>query len=174
MRIKITLIVFLLFGTTMCAQFPEAPKFVVHQWKVQFEFDAAEDTVKNLAKWLCDTPISWQYEKRSAANVYVLNWMTTHPTKKWDLSTQCFGPLDDHLELMYTFLHAHLYFSLVHERASSVAREVYVMQMLSKKILWSEQYKGSDEWHDIVKSVQRGKEKKYLAQCHAKTKQPVG
>jgi hypothetical protein len=174
LRIEIGAVFFLLFVTTMRAQFPEAPKFVVHQWKTPCEFDAALDTVKALAKWLCDTPISWQFDVRSSANVYVLNWMTTHPSRKWDLDTHCFGPLDDHLELMYTFLHANLYFSLVHEKASEMSRDVYVLQMLSKKILWSEKYKGEDEWQQMVKAVQKGKEKKYLAQCQSKTKQPVG
>jgi hypothetical protein len=63
---------------------------------------------------------------------------------------------------------------LVHEKASVDSKDIYVMQVLTKKILWSDRYRGEKEWQNMVRSVQKGKEKKFLAQCYSKTKQPVG
>ena len=174
LTIEIT-VFFLLFSCAhMSAQFPDAPAFKVHEWTSLDTFEAAQDTVKALSKWLCETPISWQYERRSSANVYVLNWMTNHPQKRWELSTDCFGPLNDHLELLYSFLQANLYFTLIHEKASVTSKDIYVMQVLTKKILWSDRYRGEKEWQNLVRSVEKGKEKRYLAQCNSKTKQPIG
>jgi len=164
----------LFFSAKLCAQFPNAPNFKIHDWNTEKSFDLAQDTVRAVSKWLCETPISWQYDLRSSANVYVLNWMTNHPNRKWELETKCFGPLNDHIELLYAFLQANLYYSLVYEKSSHLSRDVFVMQVLSKKILWSELYKGQKEWQDLTKSVEKGKEKKYLSQCSSKTKQPVG
>lgn len=172
--VEIVVLVLILRSAEMSAQFDDAPAFKLHEWTSIEAFDAAQDTVKAVSRWLCETPISWQYERRSSANVYVLNWMTNHPKKKWELDTQCFGPLNDHLELMYAFLHANLYFTLTHEKASSASRDIYVLQMLAKKILWSDRYRGEKEWQILVRTVQKGKEKKYLAQCYNRTKQPVG
>ena len=172
--VEIAVLVLILSSAKLSAQFADAPAFKLHEWTSLNAFDAAQDTVQAVSKWLCETPISWQYERRSSANVYVLNWMTGHPSKKWELSTDCFGPLDDHLELLYSFLHANLYFTLVHEKASVASKDIYVMQVLTKKILWSDRYRGEKEWKNMVRSVQMGKEKKYLAQCYSKTKQPVG
>ncbi len=170
-RIGIT---FLFFSAKLCAQFPDAPSFKIHDWKTEQSFDLAQDTVRAVSKWLCETPISWQYDIRSSANVYVLNWMTNHPIRKWELETKCFGPLNDHLELLYAFLQANLYFTLVYEKSSQLSRDVFVMQVLSKKILWSDQFKGQRDWQDLTKSVEKGREKKYLTQCSSKTKQPIG
>lgn len=172
--IEIAVLITVLSSAKLSAQFADAPTFKIHEWNSRAAFDAAQDTVKTLSKWLCETPISWEYEKRSSANVYVLNWMTNHPNRKWELSTECFGPLNDHLELLYSFLHANLYFTLVHEKASITSRDIFVMQMLTKKILWSDRYRGEKDWQSLVHAVEKGKEKKYLAQCHSKTKQPVG
>jgi hypothetical protein len=41
----------------------------LHEWTSLSDFDAAQDTVKAVSKWLCETPISWQYDRRSSANV---------------------------------------------------------------------------------------------------------
>lgn len=152
------------------AQFPHCPIFKTHDWISEADYNVSQDTVKQLVKWLNETPISWEYEQRTKANLYVLQWMTSHPSKKWNWSSQCFGPLDDHLELMYAFLQASLYYSLTHENSSDLKREVYVLQCLSKKIEQSKQYDEKEEWKEIVKAVRRHRELQYLEKCKGQSK----
>ena len=150
---------------TLMSQFPHCPKFHVHEWKTEAEFNSARDSVKHISKWLNDTPLSWEYEQRTKANLYVLTWLTQHPTMKWQWSTRCFGPLEDHLDLMYAFLHASLYFSLTREKVSDDQREIFVMQSMAKKIEQSKKYDELSDWKDLVKAVRRNKEAEYLKNC---------
>lgn len=158
-------LLFLSFVFSSLAQFPHCPAFKSNEWLTEADFNNSQDTVKQLVKWLNDTPISWEYEQRTKANLYVLQWMTSHPSKKWKWSSQCFGPLDDHLELMYAFLQASLYYSLTHENAADFKREVFVLQSLSKKIEQSKKYDQQEEWKEIVKAVRRHRELQYLEKC---------
>lgn len=161
----LNIIFFLTLGFNTGAQFPHCPVFKPNDWKGEAAFANAQDTVKNLVRWLNDTPIAWEYEQRTKANLYVLNWMTAHPTKKWSWSTKCFGPLDDNVELMYAFIHASLYYCLTHERPSESKREIFVLQSLSKKIEQSKTYDEKEEWKELVKAVRKHREEEYFNKC---------
>ena len=159
------LVFMLMLGGYVFAQYPHCPKFIVHKWNSALDFENAKDSVKHLCKWLNETPFSWEYEQRTKANLYVLSWLTEHPTKKWNWNTACFGPLEDHLDLMYAFLHASLYYSLTRENASEIQREVFVLQSMSKKIEQSKKYDAQDEWKPLVKAVRKKREIQYFEEC---------
>ncbi len=156
----------LLVQGILLAQWPPCPTIGKAHWKSQAEFDLAQDSVKKVAKWLCDTPISWEFEKRTQANAYVLQWMVNHPEKKWVADMGCFGPIEEEMDLMYAYLQAQLYYSLAHERVQQPQQELFILQVLSKKILQSEKYAHRKEWKKMTRSYRRHREKKYLAHCH--------
>lgn len=162
---KMRLMLMIFLSSNLFAQYPHCPKFTVHRWTTPLEFDNARDSVRHLCKWLNETPFSWEYEQRTKANLYVLSWLTEHPTRKWNWNTSCFGPLEDHLDLMYAFLHASLYYSLTKENGSEIQREVFVMQTMSKKIEQSKKYDDQEEWKPMVKAVRKKREIQYLEDC---------
>ncbi len=148
------------------AQWPSCPDFKPNNWDSVIEFEAAQDTVKKVAKWLCDTPLSWEFEQRTKANAYVLQWMVNHPTKKWVTDMSCFGPIEEEMDLMYAFLQAQLYFSLTHEKVQPLMQDQFILQTLSKKILQSEKYVHRAEWKKMTRAYRRKREKKFLAHCY--------
>jgi len=147
------------------AQFAHCPKFKNHEWKTEEDFNLAEDSVKMLCRWLNETPIGWDYEKRTSANLYITSWVTQHPVKKWNWSTSCFGPLEDHLELMYAFIQASLFYSLTHDQFDEQQREVFVMYSMAKKIEQSEYYHKMEDWEPLVRAVRKKEELEYLEKC---------
>ncbi len=150
------------------AQWPSCPDFGKSNWDSSLSFDAAQDTVKRVAKWLCDTPLSWEFEKRTKANAYVLQWMVNHPTKKWETDLKCLGPIEEEMDLMYAYLQAQLYYSLSHEKVQVVLQDQFILQTLSKKILQSEKYAHRKEWKKMTRAYRRHREKKFLAHCYKK------
>jgi hypothetical protein len=160
--------VLLLLHLVTDAQWPSCPDFGKSNWESVGAFDAAQDTVKRVAKWLCDTPLSWEFEKRTKANAYVLQWMVNHPTKRWETEFKCLGPVEEEMDLMYAYLQAQLYYSLSHEKVQVVLQDQFIMQTLSKKILQSEKYAHRKEWKKMTRAYRRHREKKFLADCYKK------
>lgn len=156
----------LFFALRAQAQWPDCPAFGPGNWHSEQQFQSAQDTIVQVAQWLCETPISWQYEKRAWANAYVIKWMVNHPSKKIDANSRCFGPIDGELDLMYAYLQALLYYQLTHAEMQPDLRDEFILQVLARKILQSEQYREREEWKKMTRAFQHNREKKYLAKCH--------
>ncbi len=148
------------------AQWPACPTTGRVNWETSEDFARAQDTVKRVAKWLCDTPLSWAFEDRTRANAYVLQWMVNHPERKWETQTACFGPIEEEMDLMYAYLQAILYYSLMHEKQHQEIQDLFVIKVLSEKILQSEKYAHRGEWKKMTRAYRRHREKKYLMRCY--------
>jgi len=150
----------------MNAQWPACPAMGSSNWGNEQAYQRAQDTIVQVAKWLCDTPISVDYDQRAWANAYVIKWMVNHPTKKFDADTKCFGPIDGELDLMYAYLQALLCYQLTHDVITREEQDEFILQTLAKKILQSEQYSEREEWKKMTRAYQHKRERKYLAKCH--------
>lgn len=73
-----------------------------------------KDCVKKTLRWLCNTPLGMEIQQRSYANAYVMEWIAGTPLFTLEIETRYLYFINEHPELLYSFIHGMAYYKLDH------------------------------------------------------------
>lgn len=73
-----------------------------------------KDCFKKTLRWLCTTPLGEDVKLRSYANAYVMEWIAGTPLFTLELETKYLSFIDEHPELLYSFIHGMASYKLEH------------------------------------------------------------
>jgi hypothetical protein len=73
-----------------------------------------KECVKKTLRWLCTTPLGVEVQQRSYANAYVMEWIAGTPMFTLELETKYLLFIDEHPELLYSFIHGMASYKLEH------------------------------------------------------------
>lgn len=108
-----TLILSLILSAQLQAQDCNKPVIPsTYQWKSASAYKKETESVKRALRWLCCSPLQSDLALRSQANAYVLEWLAGTPTLKLNIETKYLSFLTEYPELLFTFIHGAMLFSL--------------------------------------------------------------
>lgn len=82
---------------------PELPQ--EYAWNTPEDYRKDTELVKKTLRWLSTAPLHVDLAKRSEANVFVLKWLSGSPDYVIAIDTKKLCFIDDHPELLDTFIH---------------------------------------------------------------------
>jgi hypothetical protein len=166
MRVFILILLFLPFST-WAQEFRKCPIFNSEEkWENEEAFLTNEKDVLNLLEWLMNTPPSEQLIERSAAGIFVMEWVTKNP----NLSIQVeIGPYNEYLfneDLMLGYLFGNIHYALKH--AEKFKPELQRLAGL-KSLLFIVEHSESYSRNKIFKSLLRANRKGTLIEFDKET-----
>ena len=113
---QLTFLLFFLPLTAWSQEYRKCPSFNAEEkWVNEDAFAENQKDVRNLLEWLTLTPPAEQLVERSAASIFVLEWVTKHPSFKLNVQV---GAYDEYLfteDLTLAYLFGNILYALKHE-----------------------------------------------------------
>lgn len=150
---------FLLMPMALWSQeFRKCPSFNTKEnWQDASSFEANEKTVVNLLEWLVSTPPTEQLIERSAASIFVMEWLTKHPVLIVNVEV---GPYNDYLiteDLMLGYLFGNILYALKHEgKIKSEAQRIAGLKSLLFLVEHSESYSKNKVFKPLLRANRKG------------------
>jgi hypothetical protein len=157
MRILILSIFFLPFSL-LAQEYRKCPSFNKEEnWESQESFVKNQKDVQNLLEWLCSTPPSEQLVERSAAGIFVMEWVTKNPSIRVNVEI---GPYSHYLfneDLMLGYLFGSISYALKHEdKMKSENQRVAGLKSLLFIVEHSENYSKNKIFRSLLRASRRG------------------
>jgi hypothetical protein len=155
---RITLFFLLMPITLWSQEFRKCPSFNAKEnWQEASSFEANEKTVVNLLEWLVSTPPTEQLIERSAASIFVMEWVTKHPALRVNVEV---GPYNDYLiseDLMLGYLFGNILYALKHEgKIKSESQRMAGLKSLLFLVEHSEAYSKNKVFKSLLRANRRG------------------
>ncbi len=150
---------FLLMPIALWSQeFRKCPSFNAKaNWQEASSFEANEKTVLNLLEWLVSTPPTEQLIERSAASIFVMEWVTKHPILVINVEV---GPYNDYLiseDLMLGYLFGNILYAMKHEGKIKIdAQRMAGLKSLLFLVEHSESYSKNKVFKSLLRANRRG------------------
>lgn len=100
-----------------CPQLP-----LTYDWVTPADYEKDTELVKQTLRWLCRTPLRAELQKQSLANAYVMEWLAGTPSITLEVETKYLPFVEDHPELLFTFIHGMAYYCLNHPETKNQVR----------------------------------------------------
>ena len=111
----------------------------------------------NLLEWLVSTPPTEQLIERSAASIFVMEWVTKHPALRVNVEV---GPYNDYLiseDLMLGYLFGNILYALKHEgKIKSESQRMAGLKSLLFLVEHSEAYSKNKVFKSLLRANRRG------------------
>jgi len=156
---KRIMLFFLLMPFALWSQeFRKCPSFSLNEnWEEVSAFEANEKTIVNLLEWLVSTPPTEQLLERSAASIFVMEWVTKHPVLHVNVEV---GPYNDYLiseDLMLGYLFGNILYALKHEGKIKIeAQRIAGLKSLLFLVERSESYSKNKVFKPLLRANRKG------------------
>lgn len=155
---KIILILFILPISLMAQEYRKCPSLNTEErWESLESFAENRKNVENLIEWLISTPPTEQLIERSAASIFVMEWVTKNPKLLVNVEV---GPYNDYLiteDLMLAYLFGSINYALKHEgRVKQEAQRIAGLKALLFLIEHSESYSKNKVFKSLLRANRKG------------------
>lgn len=155
---KVILILFILPFTSMAQEYRKCPSFNSEErWESIESFAEHRKNVENLIEWLISTPPTEQLVERSAASIFVMEWVTKNPNLFVNVEV---GPYNDYLiteDLMLAYLFGNINYALKHEgKVKQEVQRVAGLKALLFLIEHSESYSKNKVFKSLLRANRKG------------------
>jgi hypothetical protein len=143
------------------SQVPEIP--VDYSWNSAAEYARDQSKVREVLKWLCKTPLGVEVQKRSEANLFVMEWIAGSPGFTLKLSTVVLPefPIGQE-QLMYSYIHGAALYAMDHpNEQDSVRFAVEGLKVLARLVEQSESLSKERAMRPLLKAFRKNKLKEY-------------
>jgi len=139
-------------------EFRKCPSFNSEEnWEDQKVFFESEKVVINLLEWLTSVPPTEQLIERSAASIYVMEWVSKHPVLKVNVEV---GPYEEFLiseDLTLSYLFGNILFVLKHEgKIKTEAQRIAGLKSLLFLVERSESYSKNKIFKSLLRANRKG------------------
>lgn len=155
---KIILILFILPFSLMAQEYRKCPSFNADEhWETVESFVQNRNNVEELVGWLISTPPTEQLIERSAASIFVMEWVTKNPNLIVNVEV---GPYNDYLineDLMLAYLFGNINYALKHEgKVKQEVQRVAGLKALLFLIEHSESYSKNKVFKSLLRANRKG------------------
>lgn len=155
---KVILILFILPFSSMAQEYRKCPSFNSEEsWESIESFAEHRKNVENLIEWLISTPPTEQLVERSAASIFVMEWVTKNPNLFVNVEV---GPYNDYLiteDLMLAYLFGNINYALKHEgKVKQEVQRVAGLKALLFLIEHSESYSKNKVFKSLLRANRKG------------------
>lgn len=155
---KVILILFILPFTSMAQEYRKCPSFNSEErWESIESFAEHRKNVENLIEWLISTPPTEQLVERSAASIFVMEWVTKNPNLLVNVEV---GPYSDYLiteDLMLAYLFGNINYALKHEgKVKQEVQRIAGLKALLFLIEHSESYSKNKVFKSLLRANRKG------------------
>lgn len=155
---KIILILFILPFSLMAQEYRKCPSFNADEnWETVESFVQNRKNVEELVGWLISTPPTEQLIERSAASIFVMEWVTKNPNLIVNVEV---GPYNDYLineDLMLAYLFGNINYALKHEgKVKQEVQRVAGLKALLFLIEHSESYSKNKVFKSLLRANRKG------------------
>jgi hypothetical protein len=155
---KIFLILFVLPFSILAQEYRKCPSFHAEEkWEKVESFEENRKIVEDLIGWLIATPPAEQLIERSAASIFVMEWVTKNPNMLVNVEV---GPYNDYLiteDLMLAFLFGNINYALKHEgKIKQEAQRIAGLKSLLFLIEHSESYSKNKIFKQLLRANRKG------------------
>lgn len=155
---KVILILFILPFSSMAQEYRKCPSFNSEErWESIESFAEHRKNVENLIEWLISTPPTEQLVERSAASIFVMEWVTKNPNLFVNVEV---GPYSDYLiteDLMLAYLFGNINYALKHEgKVKQEVQRVAGLKALLFLIEHSESYSKNKVFKSLLRANRKG------------------
>jgi hypothetical protein len=155
---KTILILFILPFSLMAQEYRKCPLFNAEEhWERAESFAESRKNIEELIEWLISTPPTEQLIERSAASIFVMEWVTKNPNLLVNVEV---GPYNDYLiteDLMLAYLFGNINYALKHEgRVKQEAQRIAGLKVLLFLIEHSESYSKNKVFKSLLRASRKG------------------
>lgn len=152
------LILFVLPLSLMAQEYRKCPSFNSEErWESTESFAEHRKNVENLIEWLISTPPTEQLVERSAASIFVMEWVTKNPNLLVNVEV---GPYNDYLiseDLMLAYLFGNINYALKHEgKVKQEVQRIAGLKALLFLIEHSESYSKNKVFKSLLRANRKG------------------
>ena len=152
------LILFVLPLSLMAQEYRKCPSFNIEEkWENLDSFEKNRNSIEDLLGWLVSTPPTEQLIERSAASIFVMDWVTKNPNLLVNVEV---GPYNDYLiseDLMLAYLFGNINYALKHEgKVKQEAQRVAGLKSLLFLIEHSESYSKNKIFKSLLRANRKG------------------
>ena len=139
-------------------EFRKCPSFNSEErWEEQKVFFENEKVVLSLLEWLTSIPPTEQLIERSAASIYVMEWVTKHPVLTVNVEV---GPYDEFLiseDLTLSYLFGNILYVLKHDgKIKADAQRIAGLKSLLYIVERSESYSKNKVFKPLLRANRKG------------------
>lgn len=154
---KFILILFVLPVSLFAQEYRKCPPFNKDEkWEEDSSFQLNRKSVEDLLEWLIAVPPSEQLIERSAASIFVMEWVTKNPTLFVNIEV---GPYNEYLiseDLMLAYLFGNIHYALKHEgKIKQEAQRVAGLKALVFVIDHSEAYSKNKVFKQLLRASRK-------------------
>lgn len=155
---KTILILFILPMAMIAQEYRKCPSFNTEERWVNIEsFAENRKNIENLIEWLISTPPTEQLVERSAASIFVMEWVTKNPNLLVNIEV---GPYNDYLiteDLMLAYLFGNINYALKHEgKVKQEVQRIAGLKALLFLIEHSESYSKNKVFKTLLRANRKG------------------
>lgn len=152
------LILFILPMTLFAQEYRKCPSFNAEEhWERPESFAENRKNIEDLVEWLISTPPTEQLIERSAASIFVMEWVTKNPNLILNVEV---GPYNDYLiteDLMLAYLFGSINYALKHEgRVKQEPQRIAGLKALLFLIEHSESYSKNKVFRSLLRASRKG------------------
>lgn len=157
MRNFFLIILLIPFGL-FAQEFRRCPSFDANEtWESSESFVKNAEIIQDLMDWLINTPPSEQLVERSAANIFVMEWVTKNPNIQVQVEV---GPYSEFLyteDLLLAYLYGNINYKLKHEgKEKPEPQRVSGLKALVFVIEHSEAYSDNKIFKHLLRAYRKG------------------
>ena len=144
--------------TLWSQEFRKCPSFNAEErWEDPKAFYENEKVVLSLLEWLTSIPPTEQLIERSAASIYVMEWVTKHPMLRVNVEV---GPYEEFLiseDLTLSYLFGSILYALKHEgKIKTEAQRIAGLKSLLFLVERSESYSKNKVFKPLLRANRKG------------------
>jgi len=173
MAVRIGIWILLLFPLLGVAQPTKCPKLPEHyKWNTARDYKREEDLVLRTLQWLSITPLSSEFETRSKANLFVMEWICGSPRIKLIIQSENLPFIEAYPDLLFPFIHGMAQYKLtknadINELQPLIAGFKTVAFMIQS----DEKLKKEKSLQPILKAYKKEKMQAYVESVLSKSRQ---
>ena len=155
---KTILILFILPLALKAQEYRKCPSFNSEEkWERAESFQENRGNIEDLIAWLISTPPTEQLSERSAASIFVMEWVTKNPSLRVNVEV---GPYNDYLateDLMLAYLFGNINYALKHEgKVKQDVQRIAGLKALLFLIEHSESYSKNKVFKSLLRANRKG------------------
>jgi hypothetical protein len=157
MKLAILVLCFLPFSL-VAQEFRKCPAFNTgEKWEGVNSFEENRKNIEELLSWLISTPPTEQLIERSAASIFIMEWVTKNPNLLVNVEV---GPYNDYFiteDLMLGYLFGNINYALKHEgKVKKEAQRIAGLKVLLFLIEHSESYSKNKVFKSLLRANRKG------------------
>ncbi len=132
---------------------PQLPK--TYEWNAKEDYRKDREIVKKTLRWLCNNPLGVDIQTRSVANAFVLEWLAGTPDMTLDIQTRYLPFVQDHPELLYSFIHGAAYYKMNHPESTTLKLYMAGFETVARLAGQSKELKKSSSLRPLLKAARK-------------------